>query len=477
MPESLKQKTIISMIWSGIERFSTAGTSFLFGLVMARLLKPSDYGMIAMLGIFIAISQTFIDSGFSSALIRKPNRTEADNATAFYFNIIVGLVCYLALFFTAPYIARFYNTPQLTILTRIIALNLILNSLCVVQQALLTIKLDFKTQAKISLSGVILSGITGIFLAYKGLGVWALVVQSVFSSVIRTILLWKLAKWHPQAPFSHESFHYLFSFGSKILTSGLLDTIYNNIYTIVIGKKFSSSKLGLYARADQWAQFPSVNITGILQRVSFPVLSTMQNEDERLSINYRKILRLSGFIIFPMMTGMAAIADPLIRIILTDKWAGTIPLLQILCFSLMWYPIHAINLNLLQVKGRSDLFLKLEIYKKILGVGILCITIPLGLIAMCIGQVISSILCLALNTHYTGLLIHLGFLRQMKDLFPTLTNSLIMGGLVFVSIHFIPSLGLKLIAGIFIGIAYYILSNLLFRTMEWNEFISIIKHR
>lgn len=477
MPESLKQKTVISMAWSGIERFSTAGVSFLFGLIMARLLKPSDYGMIAMLGIFMAISQTFIDSGFSSALIRKPNRTEADNATAFYFNIIVGLVCYLVLFFTAPFIARFYNTPQLTILTRIIALNLMFNSLCVVQQALLTIRLDFKTQAKISLTGVILSGIAGVILAYKGFGVWALVIQSVLSSVIRTLLLWWLAKWRPQTPFSRESFHYLFSFGSKILASGLLDTIYNNIYTIVIGKKFSSVKLGLYARADQWAQFPSVNITGILQRVSFPVLSTIQNEDKRLSIDYRKFLRLSGFIIFPLMTGMAAVADPLIRIILTDKWAGTIPLLQILCFSLMWYPIHAINLNLLQVKGRSDLFLKLEIYKKIIGVGILCITIPLGLIAMCIGQVISSILCLALNTHYTGLLIHLGFLRQMKDLFPTLTNSLVMGGLVFVSIHFIPYLGLKLIIGILIGTAYYILSNILFHTMEWNEFISIIKHR
>lgn len=255
MSESLKNKTVKGVFWSAVERFSVAGISFLFGLVLARLLSPSDYGVIAMLNIFMAISQTFIDSGFSSALIRKPDRTEADNATAFYFNIVVGLACYLLLFAAAPFIARFYDTPLLVPVTRVIGLNLLLNSLCVVQQALLTVRIDFKTQAKISLTATIVSGGVGILLAYSGFGVWALVVQSVSAAFLRMLLLWLLAKWRLQARFSKTSFRELFSYGSKLLASGLLDTVYNNLYTIVIGKKFTAASLGVYARADQLAQF------------------------------------------------------------------------------------------------------------------------------------------------------------------------------------------------------------------------------
>lgn len=477
MPESLKHKTVKGVIWSSIERFALAGVNFIFGLVLARLLMPSDYGMIAMLGIFMGISQVFIDSGFSSALIRKSDRTELDNSTAFYFNIFVGIICFGVLFIIAPLIAQFYNIPQLTILTRILSLNLVFNSFCVVQQALLSVRLDFKTQAKISLSGGFISGSIGAIMAYTGFGVWALVAQSVTASAIRAALLCFWVKWYPMGSFSKNSFHHLFAYGSKLLASGLLDTIYNNIYTIVIGKKFSHINLGLYARADQLAQFPAVNITGILQRVSFPVLCTIQNEDERLKLNYRKILRLSSFIVFPLMIGLAAVADPLIRLLLTDKWAAAIPFLYILCFALMWYPVHAINLNLLQVKGRSDLFLRLEIYKKFLGLGILCATIPMGLMVMCVGKVFSSLICLALNTYYTGKLIHLGFFSQMKDLLPTLLNSLIMGGLVYISTLLLSAPCWRLMAGMLVGIGYYLISNILLGSTEWKELLLIIKRK
>jgi len=477
MAESLKRKTVKGIVWSTLERFSVAGVNFIFGLILARLLMPTDYGAIAMLSIFMAIAQTFIDSGFSNALIRKPDRTETDNATAFYFNIGVGLAAYFSLYLAAPYIAQFYKTSILIPLTRIMGLNLLLNSLCVVQQALLTARIDFKTQAKISLNAAVVSGLVGIGFAYAGYGVWALAIQSVLASVIRTILLWILAKWRPKAKFSKQSFRNLFGYGSKLLASGLLDTIYNNLYTIVIGKRFSVATLGVYSRADQWANFLAINVTGILQRVTFPILSSIQNEDERLRVNYRKFLRVSGFVIFPLMMGLAAIADPLTRFILTDKWADSIPLLRILCFALMLYPIHAINLNLLQVKGRSVLFLRLEIYKKILGVATLCVTIPMGITAMCVGRVFTSWVALAMNTHYTGKLIHLGFFQQLKDYIPTLLNSFFMGAIVYGMTLIVSGSGLQLLTGVIIGASYYILSNYLLKTMEWKELILIIKRK
>lgn len=477
MAESLKKKTVKGVIWSAIERFAVSGIGFLFSIILARLLLPSDYGLIAMLTIFMAVAQTFIDSGFSTALVRKPDRTEADNATVFYFNIVISVVCYLIIFFCAPLIADFYNEEKLIWLSRIIALTLVIGSLAGVHGALLSIKLDFKTQAKITLSATIVSGIVGIMLAYLGWGVWALAFQQVLASIIRTILFWIYVKWWPKERFSKKSFKEMFSFGSKLLASGLLDTLYNNIYVIVIGKIFSSRTLGLFSRAEHWCTFIAPTFTAIIQRVSFPVLSTIQNEDDRLRLGYRKILKLSAFIIFPLMMGLAAIGEPLIRITLTDKWIECVPLMQILCFSMMWYPIHAINLNLLQVKGRSDLFLKLEIYKKILGVIILCVTIPMGLYAMCYGRIVSSILCLALNTFYTGKLIHLGFFYQMKDLLFSLINSMLMGGLVYLSILYLPNIWLQLVLGILIGAVYYIFSAYLFKPMEWKELVLILKRK
>lgn len=474
---SLKLQTLRGIWWSTIERFAVQTVSFILGLIIARLLSPSDYGVIAMLAVFIAISQTFVDSGFSTALVRKIDRSESDNSTVFYFNIVVGLAVYVVMFFAAPFIAEFYQTPLLTQVTRVVSVTLIFSSFCVVQQALLTAKMDFKSQAIISLLSAIISGGVGIALAYYGYGVWALVVQTVVASLLRMILLWVFSRWRPRAPFSKSSFRELFSFGSKLLASGLLDTLYNNAYTIVIGKLFSASSLGLYSRANQFAQFPSSNITGIIQRVTFPVLSSIQNEDERLRINYRKLIRMSGFIIFPLMIGLATVANPMIELLLTDKWLGAAIYLQIICFAMMWFPIHAINLNLLQVKGRSDLFLRVEIIKKIIGVSILCITIPMGLLAMCYGRVVSSLLALIINTYYTGRLINVGFVMQMTDLLPSLIKSLIMGLLVWVVIMFFDSSIVKILLALVTGAASYLLMSIATTAQEWTYIKEIVQRK
>lgn len=473
--ESLKNKTKKGLAWSMIERFATQGVQFLFGIILARLLSPDDYGVIAMPLVFLAIAQCIIDSGFSTALIRKPELTEDDLSTAFYFNIGVGILCYAVLFFTSPLIADFYHTPILSSLLKVTALAVLFNPLCAVQQAILTRKIDFKTQAIVSLSGAVVSGIVGLYMAYNGFGVWSLVFQQVGGYVMRTILLWILGKWKPKRKWSWESFHYLWGFGSKMLGSGLLDTIYNNIYPIVIGKYFSAQDLGNYTRAQQFSSLPSSNVTGVLQRVTFPVLSSIQNEDERLAKNYRKILKLSAFLVFPMMLMLSAIANPLVRILLTDKWIGCVILLQIICFQMMWYPIHAINLNLLTVKGRSDLFFRLEVLKKIIGVCIMCITIPNGIIWMVSGGIVSSMISLVINTYYTGKLIQVDYLKQMRDLLPIFGISLFMWFCVIICVTLIENCYVQLLLGVIIGFILFVVLSKLFLKSEWKDLMSIIR--
>jgi O-antigen/teichoic acid export membrane protein len=288
-------------------------------------------------------------------------------------------------------------------------------------------------------------------------------------------MLWIYVKWRPQLVFSWKSFKELFSFGSKLLASGLLDTIYNNLYTLVIGKAFSSSILGVYSKASSLAQFPSFNITSVVQTVSFPVLSTIQNEDNRLTIVYKRLLKLSAFVVFPLMIGLSSVADPFIKIILTDKWVGTIPILQILCFSMMWYPINAINLNVLQVKGRSDYFLKLEVIKKVQGVFFMCVTVPMGIIAMCIGNIINTLINLIWNTYYTKKLINYGIVEQLKDLIPIMLHSCLMGIIVVLVVYLSPTLWVKLIAGILSGAIYYISGAYILKFPELEEILNVLK--
>lgn len=313
MSESLKNRTVSGIVWSTIERFSAQGLQFIVMIIMARLLTPNDYGLVGMLAIFMAIAQSLVDSGFSSALIRKINCSKEDYSTVFFFNTGIGFILFIILFFLAPYISIFYNNTELNVLTKVISLNVFINSLSVVQRAILTRRLDFKTQAKASFIAVFISGIAGIILAFRNFGVWALVFQGLIFNIINTALLWIFSYWSPQFIFSMVSFRNLFSFGSKLLISGLIEVIYMNLYTITIGKHFSVSDVGYFTRADNFSQFPSTNIMGIVQRVTFPVFSQMQKDKKRLTICYRRFVRLVAYIVFPLMIGLAVVAYPFIE--------------------------------------------------------------------------------------------------------------------------------------------------------------------
>lgn len=475
MAESLKQKTLKGTIWSTIENLSVQGIGFIVMIFMARILTPADYGLVGMIAIFIAISNSLINSGFSYALIRKQDRTEEDISTVFYFNIVIGAVLYIILFFCAPLIADFYDVPKLCPITRAIGLTLIFNSFGLVQRALFSSKIDFKTQAKATLISAILTGAVGLSLAYTGFGVWALVIQQLTNALLTSILFWMFSKWRPSLLFSWQSFKEMFSFGFKLQISTLIDTIYKNIYGLVIGKIFKQSDLGYYSRAYSFSDMGSSTLTFVFLRVSYPVLCTIQDEEERLREAYRKILKTSSFIVFPLMVGLAAVAKPFIITILTTKWEYSAILLVPICLSQMWYPVHSINLNILQVKGRSDLFLRLEIIKKVIGIGILAGTAPFGLYIMCWSLVLSSLISLMINTHYTGKLLNLGFLVQMKDLIPILILSLFMGSAVFLTLHFttLPSVA-QLGIGIVEGAILYIVFAKLFRFTEFAELKSFI---
>lgn len=476
---SLKQKTFKGVIWSAVERFSTQGVQFLFGILLARLLTPNDYGMIAMLTIFMAVSQTFIDSGFGNALIRKPDRNENDKATVFFFNIFMAAACYAVIFLAAPYVARFYNMPQLADILRILAINLIIQAFGSIQRLNLTIDLNFKMLAKISFSGAVVGGTAGLICAYNGLGVWSLVVQQMTTTSSRVVLFWILVRWRPKSFFNKTSFKSMFGFGSKLLASGLLNTLYDNIYDLIIGKVFSAATLGNYSRASHFANFPSSNITGIFQRVTFPVLSKIQDNPEKLRKGYLKFLNMATLVIFPLMIGLAALAKPFILLALSDKWVDAILILQLICIAQMWYPVHAINLNILQVMGRSDLFLKLEIIKKIISITVLCITLPHGIIAMCFGQWFNACFGLVVNTYYSGKLLNAGLLPQLKMYIPTLLNALIMGAISIGVTKVLPEqeYALQLVLGIAAGALYYAVSNWIFNRETIKELLDLLNKK
>lgn len=476
MAESLKKKTIKGVAWTSLNQILNIGFGFVIGVILARILSPSDYGLLAMIAVFNAVAVAFMDCGFGSALIRKPDLTENDNSTAFYFNIIAGVVLFSIIWLIAPWVAQFYGKPILTQLMRVEALLLILSSFKIVQYTQLSRALNFKSLAIINVSSQVISGIVAIVAAFHGFGVWSLVVQHIASGVISLIMLWIISPWRPRGKWDHGSFRYLWGFGSKLLASGLLDRIYANIYPIIIGKFYSAADLGQYTRAKGYANLPSQTLTGVLQQVTFPVLSQIQEDIKRLGNSYRRMLRFTVFIVFPIMIGMAVLAHPLVIALVTDKWSQCVPYLQVICLASMWYPVHAINLNLLQVKGRSDLFLRLEIIKKIIITVAVFICVPFGIMGICIGSVCTSIICLAINTYYTGKLINVGFVRQMMDMAPTLLASLAMGATVYFAVMPFDNNWVKLAIGIPLGMVLYLAIAKVFRMPELQEALDII-HR
>ncbi len=468
----LKSKTISGIKWSAIDRFTSSAVQFVIGIIIARLLQPSDYGLIGMLAIFIALSQTIIDGGFSQALMQKKDTNPQDYSTVFILNITISFFLYVILYITSPFIATFYNEPLLENLAKVTGLNFIINAFAIVQTALLSKKLDFKTQTKVSFISSICSGIIGILLAYYGFGVWALVAQTLSKNIINAILLWILSQWKPNFVFSKNSFLKLFGFGSKVMLSSILTVIFDNLYLLSIGKFYSAKELGFYTRANQFQQFPVSTITAILQRVFLPAFSHIQDEDERLINAYRKFIKFTAFVIFPVMFGLGAIAKPMVLIVLTEKWLPIVPMLQLMILYGAFYPIQALNLHILNVKGRSDLFLYIEIIKRILVIIALIITVPIGIYAMIIGFGIISFISFFINTYYTKKMFHYGAIQQLKDFFPSLLNAIIMTILVYFTVKYIDNSYISLSVGAIFGAIYYV-SVAYF--LKFGEFLEIKK--
>lgn len=415
--KSLKQQAISGLKWNAFESITNQGIQFLISIVLARLLTPEDFGIVGLLTVFIVISNAFIDGGFTNALVRKTDKTEVDYSTAFYFNIVIGLICYVSLFILSPYIANFFEIEILDGLLKILALSLLFNSFAIVQLAKLTSDVDFKTQAIATFLAVILSGCFGVALAYLGYGVWALVLQTVSLAFLKTVFLIIQTKWLPKLLFSLDSFKYQFSYGSKLVASNLLYIFYNQLTTILVGKFYKPAELGLYTQGRHFPNFITNTFVGVLGKVTFPILAKLQSDDVELTRVYRKMIRLTSLVSAFGLLLLASLAKPLVLFLLTDKWVDCVVYLQLFCFAMITDHLSRINLNLLQVKGRSDLYLRLEVYKRILSIALMLIALPYGVIYLCVSLIVYSQIALVINCYYTGKLFHIGYFTQMQDFF------------------------------------------------------------
>ena len=464
MVDSLRSKTIHAISWSFLESVGMRGVQFIVGIVLARLLMPAQFGLIGMLTIFMAVAQSFLDSGFGAALIQKRDTTQTDICSIFYFNIVVGLAVAGLLCMVAPWIAAFYNQPILTPLTRVLSLTIVINSFGLIQNTIVTKQINFKTLTGVSLLASALSGIIGISMAASGFGVWSLVVQQISSTFFRTVFLWFLKTWRPALVFSLNSLREMFGFGSRVLASGLLNTIFDNIYLLVIGKLFSATELGFFARAKQFGEFPSHQLTWMVGRVAFPVFSTIQDDPARLKRGLKKALTTLALVNFPIIIGIVVLARPLVLALLTEKWAPCIPYLRLLCLVCLLFPLNWFNMNVLYAIGRSDLCLRLEIVKKVLIVINIAITWRLGIRAMICGQIAVSTLSYCLNSYYNGILIGYPIKEQLLDLSSYLITPILMGLVIYITGYIpFPNIWFLLLVQVFTGFIVYVGLCWLFR--------------
>jgi teichuronic acid exporter len=426
-----KDKTLSGILWNAVGTLINSGVVFLVSIVLARLLTPYEFGLIGMTVFFIAISQTFIESGFSSALIRKTDSTEDDNATVFYYNLAMGMALYGVLFVIAGPVAAFFDEPILRPVIRVLGLDLVIRSLTIIQVTLLIKKVNFKLLARINIIAAVLSGGIAISMAYSGYGVWSLVIRSVSAALFMSVMLWVWSKWRPIRPFSKASFRELFGFGSRLLASGLLETTFNNIYYLVIGKYFAARELGFFTRAQMFVDLPAQQLTGIISKVSYPILSELRDQPALLYNGYRRMITGTSFVSFSLMLMLAAMAEPLVLTLIGEPWRPAILYLRMLSFVGMLYPLHALNLNMLNVMGRSDLFLRLEIIKKALLVPVIVLGVLYGIPVMIAGMMIHSAAAFFLNSHWSGQMSGYTTKQQLIDLLPPLCLAAFSSGVVY----------------------------------------------
>ena len=426
---SLKKKTIGGLLWSFGDLMGNQGIQFLIQIILARLLLPEHFGLIGMILVFIALSNSLVDSGFTQALIRERHASQTDYSTVFYFNLFISVLIYVVLFVSAPAISRFFDEPQLVALLRVLSVGIVINAFSVIPKAMFAKEVNFKVQAKINLSSSILSGLIAVGLAVAGYGVWSLVLRQLSMNAIQSLLFSLAKKWLPSLVFSLASFKRLFGFGWKLLVSGLIDTFYTNVYFLIIGRQYSAAQLGYYTNASRFSEIVSQNLAATILRVTYPVLSTIQDEHERLKQSYKNITKLAAFFIFPVMVGMAAVGEPLVLLVFGEKWLPMVPYFQLLSIAGMLYPILALDLSILQVKGRSDLYLLLEIINKVSLTLLLFLTVwqDLGVIGLIGAAILNTYLEFFVNSHFSKREVAYPAKEKLRDLLPVYLLSFLMG--------------------------------------------------
>ncbi len=459
---SLKDKTIKGVGWSAIDNVAQYAVSFVVSIILARLLSPDDYGLLGLIAVFTAVCSAIINGGFTNALIRKIDVTEDDYNTVFIVNLVVGLILYVIIFICSPLIADFFGRNELIPLTRVTSLGMIIGALALVQQTRLTKLIDFKTQTKITIIASVTSGVIGIVMAFVGCGVWSLVAQSISLQGFRTLLLWVYNHWIPTLRFSEKSFKELFGFGWKVMVVGVIDTIWKELYQVVVGKFYSPATLGQYTRAKQFSQLFSSNLTNVIQRVTFPVLSNIQDDKERMVEAYRRIIKDTMFVTAVLMFFLGAVSEPLLYCLIGPKWHEAAVYLPLICIAGSTYPLHAINLNMLQVQGRSDLFLGLEIIKKTIGIIPLCVGAFVGVLPMLYVNVLTAIIAYFLNSYYSGKFLGYSSWMQIKDFAPSYGVATVVALSVYF-LKFLPLsywciLPIQILVGIvsFLGLCHFL---------------------
>lgn len=470
-------RTLVNFIWRFAERCGAQLVTFIVSIVLARILSPSDYGTIALVTVFTTILQVFIDSGLSTALIQKKDADDLDFSSVFYFNFIVCLILYIIMFVSAPCIADFYKDSNLITIIRVISLTLIISGVKGVQQSYVSRNMLFKRFFFSTLGGTIFSAVLGIIMAYAGFGVWAIVFQQLSNNAIDTLILWITVKWRPIKKFSWIRLKHLLSFGWKMLASSLLDTVYNNLRNMIIGKLYTSADLAFYNQGDKFPKLIVTNINTSIDSVLLPTMSNEQDNHVRVKDMTRRAIKISTYIMAPLMIGLAFCARPIVQLVLTDKWLPCVPYLQIFCVSYLFWPIHTANLNAIKAMGRSDLFLKIEIIKKFIGMILLIITMNISVMAMAYSLLISGLISQIINSWPNRYLLKYSYIDQIKDILPNIVIALIMGGFVYfisyLNLPILVSLVVKILSG---GIIYLILS-ILTKNDSFIYLINILKSR
>lgn len=475
---SLKQKTLYGLVWSFVDAIFIKGLSFVAMLLLARWLGPIEFGLMGMIVVFIGIGTSLVDSGMSSSIIRTKNAVNADFSTVFYINMTISLLVYALMFYAAPYIASFYGQVILIDIIRIYCLVFIISAFSAVQLAILNKEMRFKRIMILNAPSIIIGVGVGLFLGYYDYGVWSIVYMYMTTQIILSLLLWITGSWKPSLIFSKEKLKYHYNFGYKLMLSGLLDTIFKNGYNIVIGKYFPVQTLGYYERANRFNDYPSVTLTSIIRKVTYPMLSQLQDDTPKLSIIYRKMLRVAFFVIAPLMLGCSAIAAPLFEMVLGSSWLPAVPFFRVLSIAAILYPIHAFNLNVLQVYGRSDLFLKLEVIKKTILVLGMIVGFQFGIMGLVWSSVFASFMSLLINTHYSSKLIEYSTKKQLLDMFPIVLLAGLTFILMYYSVYLMNDYSNILQIGVasLLGITFYLIIHSFFKSSPMYTLITIIKN-